>query len=768
MASSEPTPRRQPFQLPDFYVAYPARLNPHVDAVRPRSREWARARGMLEGSGIWTERDLDAHDYPLLCGYTHPDCGEDVLALVTEWYIWVFFFDDHFLDVFKRTGDLAGGRAYLERLERFMPMGAEPAKEMPEPTNPVEAGLADLWLRTVPSMSADWRSRFAESTRNLLNESLWELSNINDRRVANPLEYIEMRRKVGGAPWSAGIVEFAADAEVPERVAHSRPLGVLRDAFSDAVHLRNDLFSYQREVEEEGELSNGVLVLEEFLGCGTQEAAEAVNDLLTSRVQQFEHTALTELPPLLAEFGLRPEEWARVGRYLKGLQDWQSGGHEWHLRSSRYMNQGALDAPAAAASAAASSAWNPFAVPALLPVGDAAAGSLAALGSNPRAEGVRARRYAYRPYEDVGDYTAPELPMPFQLRLSPLLDRARGNLRGWVERIGLLRPQPGVPASYVWDARRLEAIDLPLCAAGLHPDATQEELDLGSAWLAWGTYGDDYYPAVFGRAGDLAGARAQNDRLKLLMGVDARSTAVPANALERGLLDVWERTARSMTPENRRDFRATVDLMLDSWLWELSNLAQRRIPDPVDYVETRRLTFGSPMTMALARIGHGRRLPERLLTSGPMRAAENAASDYACLLNDLYSYRKEIQYEGEFHNIVPVARSFFDWDAERAIALGADLAAARMREFQRLTDHELPVVAEALSLGPEERAALDAYLEELRHWMSGILNWHQQVDRYRERELRRPLDPPDPRDWPAPVPTGLGTSSLRVPSLTRR
>ena len=81
---------------------------------------------------------------------------------------------------------------------------------------------------------------------------------------------------------------------------------MLRDTFSDAVHLRNDLFSYQREVEDEGELSNGVLVLETFLGCTTQEAADAVNDLLTSRLQQFENTALTELPPLFAETGLDP------------------------------------------------------------------------------------------------------------------------------------------------------------------------------------------------------------------------------------------------------------------------------------------------------------------------------------------------------------------------------------------------------------------------------------------------------------------------------
>ena len=117
-------------------------------------------------------------------------------------------------------------------------------------------------------MSTDWRHRFAESTKNLLDESLWELANINEGRVPNPVEYVEMRRKVGGAPWSANLVEHAAGAEVPAQIAATRPMQVLRDTFSDGVHLRNDLFSYQREVEDEGELNNGVLVFERFLGCG--------------------------------------------------------------------------------------------------------------------------------------------------------------------------------------------------------------------------------------------------------------------------------------------------------------------------------------------------------------------------------------------------------------------------------------------------------------------------------------------------------------------
>ncbi|KPC63819.1 hypothetical protein ADL27_61300, partial [Streptomyces sp. NRRL F-6602] len=112
----------QPFVLPDFYVPYPARLNPHLEEARAHAREWADEMGMLEGSGIWDLANLEAHDYALLCAYTHPDCDGPALSLVTDWYVWVFFFDDHFLELFKRTQDREGAKAYLERLPAFMPM----------------------------------------------------------------------------------------------------------------------------------------------------------------------------------------------------------------------------------------------------------------------------------------------------------------------------------------------------------------------------------------------------------------------------------------------------------------------------------------------------------------------------------------------------------------------------------------------------------------------------------------------------------------------
>ena len=120
----------QAFRLPDFYLPYPARLNPHLERARTHSARWARDMGLLDaptptGGVVWTPEALASMDYALMCAYTHPDCDGAMLDLITDWYVWVFFFDDHFLEQFKHTRDHRGAQAYLDRLELFMTRSPE-------------------------------------------------------------------------------------------------------------------------------------------------------------------------------------------------------------------------------------------------------------------------------------------------------------------------------------------------------------------------------------------------------------------------------------------------------------------------------------------------------------------------------------------------------------------------------------------------------------------------------------------------------------------
>ena len=741
----------QPFELPEFYLPWPARLNPNLEGARAHSKAWSYEVGILErepGSGgpaVWSEEDLDAHDYALLCSYTHPECPGDELDLITDWYVWVFYFDDHFLELYKRPQDRAGGKAYLDRIPLFMPVDLSPT---PEPTNPIERGLTDLWARTVPSKSIEWRRRFFDNTKNLLEESTWELNNISAGRVPNPIEYIEMRRKVGGAPWSANLVEHAVFVEVPDVIAASRPMRVLRDTFADGVHLRNDLFSYERETRSEGELANMVLVLERFLGVDTQQAANLTNDILTSRLYQFENTFFTELHPLFEEHGLDAVARESVVLYAKGLQDWQSGGHEWHMRSSRYMNKGSNDTQEK-----------------ILLGGPKGLGTAAGrLGLAPRSLGLRARSFIHTPYRRVGPTKLPDFYMPYPVRINPHLDASRRNTIEWARRMGMLSPDAGVPGLGLWDERRLAGFDFPLCASCLNPDVSLPELDITSGWLCWGTYGDDYVPAVFGNTRDMVGAKVYVARLLPFMPIDGEPVPEPLNATERALADLWTRTTATMPSRSKQRFRQAVDDMLQSWLWELANHIENRIPDPVDYIEMRRATFGSDMTMALAQLTVGDEVPPEIFSTRPMLGLAKSAQDYACLTNDVFSYQKEIEFEGEVHNCVLVVEQFLDTDKQHAVNVVRDLMTSRMKQFENIVAAELDPLFDEFNLDSKVRDRLNEYVELLQLWMSGILHWHRECLRYRESFLVR-------------APTtggvlhalrGLGTSAARIQPRRRR
>ncbi len=746
----------QPFELPDFYTPWPARLNPNLEAARVHSKAWAYDMGILgskeesQNEPIWDERTFDAHDYALLCAYTHPDAPGTELDLVTDWYVWVFFFDDHFLEIYKRSQDLVGAKAYLDRLPAFMPIFPDETPTVP--TNAVERGLLNLWARTAFTKSVEWRRRFFASTKHLLEESMWELANINQNRIANPIEYIEMRRKVGGAPWSADLVEHAVFVEIPAEVAATRPMKVLKDTFADGVHLRNDLFSYQREVEDEGENSNAVLVFERFLNISTQEAANLTNELLSSRLYQFDNTAVTELPSLFEEYGLDPTERMNILLYVKGLQDWQSGGHEWHMRSSRYMNKKEKEAD--------NSATYPF-----IPGGPKGLGlSGARIESLYAALGVgRLKSFTHTPYKPVGHVKLPKFYMPFSTTVNPNLDNARKHSKEWARQMGMLESLPGIPDAFIWNDHKFDVADVALCGAMIHPNGSEPELNLTACWLVWGTYADDYFPAIYSNQRDLIGAKLFNSRMGLFMPLDdSTPPAIPTNPVERGLADIWSRTAGPMSSTARAEFRRAIQDMTDSWVWELANQTQNRIPDPIDYIEMRRKTFGSDLTMSLSRLSQGGEIPMEIYYSRPMRSLENAAADFACFTNDVFSYQKEIEFEGEIHNVVLVVQNFLGCDIPQGVEVVNNLMTARAQQFQHIVATELPTLFDDFELDESTRKKLLGYIEKLEQWMAGVLRWHIAVDRYKEFELRNSA---------SPVvrllngPGGLGTSAARIGSF---
>ena len=112
----------------------------------------------------------------------------------------------------------------------------------------------------------------------------------------------------------------------------------LNNAAADAAALMNDIVSYRKEIELDGELNNGVLVVQRFLDCDPQQAVEIVNDLRTGRLRQFERVVAAELPALFGQFDLDTDARDAFLRYVKGLADYAAGLIKWHPESGLYKN----------------------------------------------------------------------------------------------------------------------------------------------------------------------------------------------------------------------------------------------------------------------------------------------------------------------------------------------------------------------------------------------------------------------------------------------
>ncbi|MER6319925.1 terpene synthase family protein [Streptomyces sp. NPDC001581] len=129
-------------------------------------------------------------------------------------------------------------RLFLDRLGR---VAADPRAA--DPTNPVEGGLADLLGRTCAGRDTVWRQRLTARLPNVFDDALWEVDNLAFGRIPDPVDYIGMRRRAGGALWAAQLVERALGLGLPPVVREQPALERLHEAFADVVDLHNDLVS---------------------------------------------------------------------------------------------------------------------------------------------------------------------------------------------------------------------------------------------------------------------------------------------------------------------------------------------------------------------------------------------------------------------------------------------------------------------------------------------------------------------------------------------
>src|SRR5688572_13848009 len=140
-------------------------------------------------------------------------------------------------------------------------------------------------------------------------------------------------------------------------------------------------------------------------------------------------------------------------------------------------------------------------------------------------------------------FEMPDFYVPWPARLNPNLEAARAHSKVWAREMGILGGFQDDAGPHIWDERDFDRHDYALFCAYIHPEAPTPELNLMTDWNVWAFYVDDYFLQVYKRSKDHAGAKKYLDRVLLFMPLDLNSLPTPTNPMERGLADVWLRTA---------------------------------------------------------------------------------------------------------------------------------------------------------------------------------------------------------------------------------
>ena len=299
---------------------------------------------------------------------------------------------------------------------------------------------------------------------------------------------------------------------------------------------------------------------------------------------------------------------------------------------------------------------------------------------------------------------APHQPAP---RRRPCADRRLGRVDGHAR-----RRCPASNGCRLWDERRLRGFDLrPLRRHDprrRHPRAARAVVELAGL----GHLRRRLLPGgVRPRRATWRRPRRPTSGLPLLMPLDPDGhgrghRAAPVGGIERGLADLWRRTAGPMPPAARARLRHAVEVMLESWLWELGNQVQNRIPDPVDYVEMRRHTFGSEHDDEPGPAGPRRRRdPARGVRHRVCTSWRPRPRTYCCI-----HQRPVLVPEGDRvrgRGPQPGARGRGASSASTAsppATSSPTWPTERMRQFEHIVAEDLPAAATRTSTWPRRRA----------------------------------------------------------------
>lgn len=309
-----------------------------------------------------------------------------------------------------------------------------------------------------------------------------------------------------------------------------------------------------------------------------------------------------------------------------------------------------------------------------------------------------------------------ELVLPFPLRVSTDLERARQHNLQWVQQLGLVAEGASLAWFSMWDMPKLAAFGFPY--------ATGASLDLCADAMAFFFIFDDQFDGPLGRHPDRVADVCQGF-IDIVHGARPRGSAGP---LLRAFADVWHRCQDDAPPRWRARAACEWEYYFAAHAHEAINRTRGTPADMQGYLQVRRGIAASDLPISLGVRAAAIDVPPAVFHSPQLRIMRQTAIDITFMCNDMYSLEKE-EARGDMDNLILVIEHEQKLSRPQAIGQAQHDIDQRCTRFQQLSD-QVPDVCAQLKLTAQQRTVVDRYVDVMTAWIRGYHEWEIQTMRY--------------------------------------
>ncbi|MFE7777892.1 selina-4(15),7(11)-diene synthase [Streptomyces sp. NPDC057445] len=305
--------------VPPTYAPIPSAVHPNHAAIDARTAAWADTFDI--GSPEWRSR-LVTQDIGVFAARILPEGQEEVVALLSDFVIWLFGVDDGYCE----EGELGGRPGELAAtLHRLLRIAQNPESPMLT-DDPLAEGLRDLTLRVSRCGTALQAARWVDTLREYFFAVVWESEHRAAGRVPGLNDYALMRLYDGATSVVQPFLEMGYGFELQPYERDSKAVRAAAEMTSFITTWDNDIYSHHKESRGTGYYLNIVRVLEREYGLSPEQA-------LTAAVAQRDRVMCLFLS-LRAK--LEDEGSPQVRQYLRGLSSFIRATQDWSISSLRY------------------------------------------------------------------------------------------------------------------------------------------------------------------------------------------------------------------------------------------------------------------------------------------------------------------------------------------------------------------------------------------------------------------------------------------------